>query len=155
MLRISKLADYATVVMAFMGQAPFELRSAQEIATAVGLELPTVSKVLKRLARGRLVVSQRGAKGGYRLARVPGEISVAEIIDVIEDYPMGLTECSSVAGSCARESACAVRANWQRISAMLRATLQEVTLEELARPLPQAVDAGSEHFHSREVAMSG
>lgn len=142
MLRMSKLADYGTVVMAYMAQASDmaqacgQVRNAPEIAAAVGLELPTVSKILKSLVRTRLLLSQRGPKGGYRLARQPEAISVADIIDAIEGYPMGLTECSSIIGLCSRESSCAVRANWQRISREIRLNLERITLAELAHPLP-------------------
>ncbi len=138
MLRMSKLADYGTVIMTFMAQEPQQVRSALEIAMAVGLEVPTVSKLLKRLVRANLLLSQRGARGGYMLPMAPDEISVAAIIDAIEGYPMGLTECSSIPGMCARESACAVRGNWQRISRIVRATLERVTLAELACRPPSA-----------------
>lgn len=145
---MSRLADYGTVVMTFLAREPERVCSALEISTAVGLELPTVSKILKTLLRANLLLSRRGAGGGYMLAMAPDKISVAGIIDAIEGYPMGLTECSSVPGLCARESACAVRGNWQRVSRIVRATLEQVTLAELARPVPQAVDGG----HSVRVA---
>ena len=140
MLRMSKLADYGTVVMTYLAQEPGRSRSAPEISGAVGLELPTVSKLLKLLAHASLLTSLRGAKGGYMLAQRPEEISVADIIDAIEGYPMGFTECSSVPGLCTRELSCSVRANWQRISLAIREILERVTLAELAQPLPQTID---------------
>lgn len=136
MLRMSKLADYATVVMTLMAQAPDRARNAPEIAASVGLELPTVSKILKSLVRTGLLQSQRGPKGGYKLAQQPGAISIADIIDAIEGYPMGLTECSSILGLCARESSCTVRTNWQRISQEIRHTLEKVSLADMAQPMP-------------------
>lgn len=150
MLRMSKLADYGTVVMTYLAHDPKQVRSALEIATAVGLELPTVSKILKRLVRAELLLSQRGSKGGYALAREPGAIPVAEIIDAIEGYPMGLTECSSIPGLCTHESSCSVRTNWQRISGAIRDMLERTTLAELARPVPQSIE-----MEPREVAMTG
>lgn len=147
MLRMSKLADYATVVMTLMAQAPDEARSAPGIAAAVDLELPTVSKILKKMVRTGLLLSQRGPKGGYRLARRPEAISVADIICAIEGMPLGLTECSSMSGLCSREARCAVRTNWQRISDEIRRSLERVTLAELAQeaPLPVAVPARISH----------
>lgn len=139
MLRMSKLADYGTVVMAFMAQEPNRVRSATEISSATGLELPTVSKILKHLLRAHLLLSQRGAHGGYRLSVEPDGISVAEIIDAIEGYPMGLTECSSAPGLCAHEPTCAVRSNWQRVSRIMRAMLEQMSLAELANPPPHIV----------------
>lgn len=152
MLRISKLADYGTVVMTYLAYAPERLVSAPEVASAIGLELPTVSKILKILARAGLLRSQRGSKGGYVLARAPEDISVAEIIDALEGHPMGLTECSSTPGVCRRESCCSVRANWQRISETVRAVLYRISLTELSHPLSQAID-GAAGRREREVGM--
>ena len=155
MLRMSKLADYGTVVMAYLAKDPTRITSALEISASVGLELPTVSKLLKSLTRGHLVHSHRGPKGGSMLARLPDEISVADIIDAIEGYPMGLTECSSVPGLCSREGSCLIRSNWQRISRTIRDTLQQLTLAELARPTPQKTSNEHRVIESREVTMSG
>lgn len=141
MLRMSKLADYATEVLALMAQTPARARTAAEIATALRLELPTVSKILKRLVRAGMLRSQRGPKGGYQLAQQPEAVTVADIIDAIEGYPMGLTECSSILGLCARESSCSVRTNWQRISREIRHNLARITLADLAHPAPSAFTA--------------
>lgn len=140
MLHMSKLTDYGAVIMTYMACGPRRVLSAQEVALAIGLELPTVSKVLKILTHGKLLRSQRGSRGGYALARTPEEISVAEIIDIMEGSPMGLTECSSSPGLCTRESVCAVRANWQQISRVIRAVLGRITLEELSRPTLPNID---------------
>jgi FeS assembly SUF system regulator len=140
MLRMGKLADYGTVIMTYMAYEPKLVLSAQEVALAIGLKLPTVSKILKMLTQGKLLRSQRGSRGGYTLARTPEEISVAEIIDIMEGYPMGLTECSSVPGLCTRESACSVRDNWQQISLAIRDVISRITLAELSRPIPQTID---------------
>lgn len=139
MLRMSKLADYGTVVMTYIAKQPEHLMSAAEIAHAVGLEPPTVSKLLKLLTHAGLLVSRRGAAGGYSLSRPAPRISVADIIDAIEGAPMGLTECSSIPGLCTRESMCSVRANWQRISQSIRGILAEITLDDLLLPEPQAI----------------
>ena len=139
MLRMSKLADYGTVVMTYIAKQPEHLISAAEISHAVGLEQPTVSKLLKLMTHAGLLVSRRGATGGYSLSRPAQRISVADIIDAIEGSPMGLTECSSIPGLCTRESTCSVRANWQRINQSIRSILAEVTLDDLLLPEPQAI----------------
>jgi len=100
------------------------------------LALPTVSKVLKALVQHGLLVSHRGAKGGYSLAAAPEEISVAQIISAIEG-PIALTECSDSTGVCGQEPQCSVRSNWQRINKAVREALERVTLAELARPMAQ------------------
>src|SRR5690349_2573403 len=138
MFRVSKLADYGTVVMASMARDPQRVHSAAEVATRIGLAAPTVSKILKTLARSGLVSSSRGAKGGYRLPRAPAEITVAQIVHAM-DGPIGVTECSTTHSLCAQESACSVRANWRSINHLVLETLSRVTLEQMATPLPQTV----------------
>ena len=136
MLRVGKLTDYGTVVMTSLAQQPERLQSAAEIAAELGLALPTVSKILKALVQHGLLVSLRGAKGGYSLAVPPEEISIAQIIAAIEG-PIALTECSDSAKLCEQESLCSVRGNWQRINQEVLAALQQVTLADLARPAEQ------------------
>lgn len=136
MLRVGKLTDYGTAVMSSLAQQPDRLQSATEIAAELGLTLPTVSKVLKALVQHGLVVSLRGAKGGYSLAAPPKDISVAQIIAAIEG-PIALTECSDAAKLCEQESLCSVRGNWQRINKAVLAALQQVTLADLVRPVEQ------------------
>ena len=132
MLRLSKLTDYGTVIMSHMARQPAALHSAGEIALALGVAAPTVSKVLKRLARAELLQSARGAQGGYRLARAPESISVADVIDALEG-PIGITECSAMVGLCAQEACCPVRGHWQWLNRIVRHSLDRVTLEEMSR----------------------
>lgn len=142
MLRVSKLADYGTIVMASMARDPDRIHSAAEVAARIGLQAPTVSKILKTLARKGLIVSLRGAKGGYRLLRSPANISVAQIIGAM-DGPFGMTECSAMPGLCTQESACTVRANWQTINQIVLDALSRVTLEQMMKPIPQSVPLGA------------
>jgi FeS assembly SUF system regulator len=133
MLRVGKLTDYGTAVMTSLAQQPQRLQSAAEIAADLGLALPTVSKILKALVQHGLLISHRGAKGGYSLAAAPETITVAQIIAAIEG-PIALTECSDTAKLCGQESLCSVRGNWQRINKAVLTALQQVSLADLARP---------------------
>lgn len=142
MLRLSKMADYGTVVLTAMIREPERSRSAAEIAAAIHVPVPTVSKILKILGRGGLVASLRGARGGYLLARPAAEITLADIIYAM-DGPIGMTECSVTPGLCAQEAACAVRANWQRINRAVLGVLREITLDQMIAPVPQPVDASA------------
>jgi FeS assembly SUF system regulator len=134
MLRISKIADYGTMVMTQMASQPGRLFSANDLAAALGLGRATVSKVLKSLARSDLVASVRGLHGGYALTRPPQRITVADIVDALEDQPFGLTECSATSGSCDIEPSCHVRANWQKINLIVRRALEGVTLADMVGP---------------------
>ncbi len=133
MLRVSKLTDYATVVMTCLAAAGDEVLSAQQLAERARLEAPTVSKLLKLLAHAGLVTSFRGVNGGYRLAREPKAISVAEIVIAMEG-PIGMTECSAHDGLCGHESHCGVRVNWQRISLAIATALESVSLADMLNP---------------------
>lgn len=134
MLRISKLTDYGTLILTHMAGLPGRVHSAAELAEALGLGLPTVSKVLKTLGRHELVSSQRGAHGGYVLTRPPAEITVADVIDALEDQPFGLTECSASTGICSMEGDCRIRDNWLRINTVVRQALQSVTVADMVHP---------------------
>ena len=103
MLRIAKLTDYATGLMARLARVPGCQLSAQAMSREMDLPLPTVAMLLKRLARAGLVQSSRGAGGGYGLARAPDAISVAEVIVAIEG-PVALTECALGVGRCSVEA---------------------------------------------------
>jgi FeS assembly SUF system regulator len=138
MLRMSKLTDYGTMVLAQLAADPSRLATAGEVAEATRLGQPTVSKLLKALVHAGLVLSARGVQGGYVLARPAEQISAAEIIDALEG-PVAITECA-MGNGCDLESHCRVASAWQRINLSIRRALQEVTLADLQQrqePLPQ------------------
>jgi FeS assembly SUF system regulator len=138
MLRMSKLTDYGTLVLSQLAANGTDPSSAGAVAGKTHIALPTVSKLLKALTRSGLVVSTRGARGGYALARAPDEITAAEIIDALEG-PVAITECSAHSGMCDLEAFCRVGSAWQRINLSIRAALQQVTLADLhLRPRPMA-----------------
>lgn len=132
MLRISKLTDYGTVVLAHIASRNDDLVSAADVAGATGLASPTVSKLLKALGRAGLVQSTRGVHGGYRLARPASDISAADVIDALEG-PVSITECSSSDSVCEHEGNCNVGGAWQQINVAIRRALDEVSLVDLQR----------------------
>ena len=135
MLRISRLADYGIVVMTHLADCgDDDVHNARELARCANLPSPVVSKLLKTLTRAGLLVSRRGAKGGYSLARSANEISVVDMITALEG-PVGITECTTHPGACAQESTCHVRDPWQQINGAVTAALDRVTLADLANPL--------------------
>ena len=134
MLRISKMTDYAIMVMVELHASRGDVLSAHTLAERSHLELPTVSKVLKQLVKMKLVESYRGANGGYILQRKAKDISVAEIIAAIEG-PIAMTECSVEEGLCAQEALCSLRGNWQRISIAVAKAMEGVSLAEMAQPI--------------------
>lgn len=135
MLRISKIIDYGTLILTYMAGTPNQVISAADLASSLGLGPATVSKVLKSLGQHGLVTSTRGARGGYSLSRPAPEINLAQIIDALDEQPFGLTECTSTPGVCSVEADCHIRTNWERINAIVRRTLEEVTVADMIHPM--------------------
>ena len=146
MLRLSKLADYAVVVLTRLGSAD-GVQTSPGIAQATGVPEPTVAKVLKALTIAGLVGSQRGARGGYRLARTLSSIPVTEVIVAI-DGPIALTACveGSVTG-CEASLSCPMRGRWDVVNDAVRDALSNISLADMqvgpARPWLAAL-----HSHS-------
>jgi FeS assembly SUF system regulator len=137
MLRVTKLADYGIIVLTYFAIHRGSTHNARDIAMEARLPLPVVSKVLKLLTRAGLLVSQRGTKGGYALARLSKDITIAQIIRALEG-PIAVTECTdSIKGDCNLEVLCPVRTNWHRINSAIHEALERITLEEMTQPLVQ------------------
>jgi FeS assembly SUF system regulator len=146
-LRIGKLTDYATVLMTALAAEPARVHAAADLAQRGHLEPATASKILKMLAKAGLLASFRGATGGYRLARAPDEISLADIVAAMEG-PFGMTECVSHAGQCGHEPHCGVRREWRRVSDVVESALRGVTLAQM---LPRARRAIPVHVVAAEA----
>ena len=143
MFRLSKTTDYGIVLLARLAQdSGAGPRNARELAQCLDLPVPMVSKVLKALAKEGLLVSQRGSKGGYRLAQEPEELTVSEMIRVLEG-PVALTDCAIGPALCEHETMCAVREPWQLISRVVEKALADVTLADLVRGRPSPAFASA------------
>jgi FeS assembly SUF system regulator len=134
MLRISKLTDYATVIMSYLALTPKDIVSAAQIAREVHVSLPTVSKILKILSEAQLVISFRGTGGGYQLARSTEKITVAEVVTAIEGQ-LAMTECCLSEKLCALDSLCSIKENWKVINKIILTALAGLTLQDMMRPL--------------------
>ncbi len=131
MLRLSKLADYAVVVLVRLARGD-DVQTSPGIAAVTGLPEPTVAKVLKALASAGLVVSQRGARGGYRLARPLATIQVADVIGAI-DGPVYLTACVEGSRSiCEAEHVCSCRGGWDKVNDVIMQALGTISIADIA-----------------------
>ncbi len=140
MLRLSKLTDYAVVVLIRLAEGDRlacrtecgePVQTSPGIAAATGVPEPTVAKVLKSLASANLVLSLRGARGGYRLARPLTAVSVADVIAAV-DGPIALTACvDGGAGGCDVQGLCAVKGRWDLVNDAIRHALDGITLEDM------------------------
>jgi Rrf2 family protein len=149
MLRLSKKADYALMAMkhlAVRGDRTSDgSSSAREIAEQYDIPIELMAKVLQRLVRRGLLMSHQGTRGGYRLARGPAQISVADVIQAIEG-PVTVTACSTDEGQCEQFSKCNVRDPLFRVRDRILAALGECTIAELAsEPTPVPARAAVLH----------
>jgi FeS assembly SUF system regulator len=136
MIRLDKLTDYGLVLLTCIAQSgDVPLRTARDLASESGLPLPTVSRLLQDLLKGGLLVSQRGIKGGYALAREPRKIAIGDVIFALEG-PIALTVCSSgTKGMCDLEPHCAIKNNQRTINEAIRGVFARLTLADLMQPL--------------------
>ena len=134
MIKLSRMADYGVILMTQLAREKGALTTAADLSASCALPLPTVSKLLKRLAQETLLESHRGTKGGYALARAATDISMADIIGAVEG-PIALTDCIEADGTvCEIEALCPTRTNWRRINDVLTQALEGVSLAEMVLP---------------------
>jgi FeS assembly SUF system regulator len=131
MMRITRLTDYATVILGVLAAEPERMHTAAALAARTRIRAPTASKLLKQLHRANLVNSSRGLHGGYQLSRPAQEISAAAILDALEG-PVALTDCAAGHGQCGIEATCRVGRGWQRLNRAIRRSLADVSLAQLA-----------------------
>lgn len=133
MFKLSKLTDYAVVVLVRLSRED-AVRTSPGLSLATGIPEPTVAKVLKALGAAGLVASQRGARGGYRLARPLDAIPVADVITAI-DGPIALTACVD-GGACECHHYCSMFGRWDPVNAAIEAALAAITLADMERAVP-------------------
>jgi len=140
-LRISRLTDYGTMILVHLARQDGRLCSASDVAAGIHVALPTVQKILKLLTRSGLVISARGAEGGYCLGRPATALSAADILDAL-DGPLAITECSNENSHCELESLCQVGDAWQKINRAIRVALDDISLADLAGPVRELPVSG-------------
>lgn len=149
MLALTKKTDYALIALCHLARMSDGVVSAREIAGSYGMPLPMLTNLLKTLNRAGIVFSERGAFGGYRLARPATSISLHELISAVEG-PFQFVRCSEPSGvdnggPCGLESCCPIRGPAHRIRRRLKQFLETITLAELMRKDEQA-PAGALEF---------
>lgn len=128
MLRLSKLADYASVILVQLGRHD-DVVTAAALAHETGVPEPTVAKLLKGLAAHRLVLSHRGARGGYRLGRSLDSINIATVIAAI-DGPISITAyCDGK--ECEHSAFCGLSGQWDMVNTAILQTLSCITLADM------------------------
>jgi Rrf2 family protein len=131
MLRFTKRADYGLMAIHYIAvNDGLGAVSTKRIAEEFGIPAELLAKVLQRLAKRRLIVSQNGPKGGYALARHPSAISVGEVVRALEG-PINIVSCLDH-GGCPQEQRCNLRRPVQRLQAAISQMLDTMSLADLA-----------------------
>jgi len=149
MLRLSKKTDYGLIALAHLAQRGASgsgALSAREIAEEYAIPAELMAKVLQRLARRGLLVSQQGTHGGYQLARPASTITVADVIQAI-DGPLTVTACSAQHGRCGQFHRCIVRAPLLKIRAL-------PVLEKIVRAKSQVKNDDAEALPALAAELS-
>ncbi len=155
MIKLSKMTDYGVVIMSEMAKIEGRVMTAPDLSLYTGLKVPTAAKILRILAKSNLLGSIRGAHGGYRLDRHPKDISIAEIVRVMEG-PVAVTSCVDESDvNCSVETCCPMRGGWDKINRAINAAMEEVTLADMCheapKPITPKLSAGSEPFTHANV----
>ena len=139
MLRLGKKADYGLIALRHLAsQRPRAACSAKEIARTYGMPTELVAKVLQRLAKTGLLVSQHGTNGGYALAKDPSQITAFEVIRAIEG-PLFIMSCVTDRRECDQMTRCTVREPLRKVNDAIVKALNEVTVSTLAGDVPSLV----------------
>tara|TARA_Y100001960_G_scaffold292623_1_gene334942 strand:+ start:2880 stop:3350 length:471 start_codon:yes stop_codon:yes gene_type:complete len=143
MLKLGRMTDYAVMVMGHMAQRPGDIQTTSDVVISTGLPVPTVSKLLHKLADLKLLTAIRGRNGGYRMDRVTSDISVSEIIAGFEG-PIALTDCLPAgAGLCDFEDRCRVGGHWTTVTQAVQQVLDDLTLADMLQHNPPRNAAGN------------
>ena len=133
MLRITKMTDYAVLILANLALYDNKMLTAKEIASETHISLPTTQKILKKLSRKNLVISKQGVSGGYSLDPETKKLSVANLLEKL-DGDLSITQCSSNDDQCEVEDFCNIGNAWQMINQRVQWALNDITLGDLIHP---------------------
>ena len=163
MIRLNKMTDYAVVMLSHLAVDVDRVVTATELARGSVLPLPSVSKLMKQLSRAGILTSQRGASGGYRLGRAPKDISIADIVTILEG-PIALTACIEGADtSCDAIPQCSLSGHWNQVNHAIQVALDSVSLADLingdhaqvTKNLNSKIKSQKYHTDKKHVSMIG
>ena len=151
MFKLNRMTDYAIVVLGVLAHRQGEILATAQLAELTGLNQPTVAKVAKTLVAAELLDTQRGAHGGYRLARPAGMITLVEIVEAMEG-PIAVNDCVDGAQDpCMVSNCCFMSRNWNWVNLAVRKALNDVSLEDLIDPAQLFAPADGERGENHQV----
>ena len=105
-------------------------RMIREIANNQEISEKYISRLIIELRKAGMVKSIRGSKGGYRISREPKEITLLDVVEVMEG-PVSIVDCVSARDCCPRIASCVTREIWTELNNQIREALQKITLQEI------------------------
>lgn len=154
-MKLSTRAEYGTRALVELAMHHDDPRPMmlQAIADRQGLSKKYLEQLFILLRRAEIIEGLRGPTGGYRLARHPSEIRMAEVIQVLEGS-LAVADCLVDQESCVKSGSCATQEIWARVTHAIEDILGSITLEELVsrhscalQPLRFLPGFGAETFH--------
>ena len=131
MLKLSKLTDYAVIVLCCLGEQGGKPVSASFLAERTKLPEPTVQKVLKKMSSKKIITALRGSAGGYIVPLSLACISVADVVEAIEG-PLQLAPCSNdYQADCQLAKLYAPQNRWNKVNMAIKETLDKIRVQDL------------------------
>ncbi len=130
MLRITKESEYAFLLLSALLRQTDEPQSALSLAQSTGIAAPMAGKVLKKLVKSDILLSCRGAYGGYQLSKNPNEISALAVVEAMEGSPE-LVACANGEHQCALADLCPISPFWLDLNEELRQILARHSLADM------------------------
>ena len=147
MFKISRLTDYSVVILRHLAEkrAQKACASARDLASSSGLPLPTVSKILKHMAKHNLIDAKRGAKGGYELLKNPKNISLLHLTEIFDGKPAATSCMLKDSPKCQIDPSCTQRHAWLMVQQKIAHVLDEISLHQLISVNNTNVGLGSSY----------
>ena len=153
MLKLTKKADYGLIAMRYLAENGTSSASAKDIAEAHGIPPELLAKILQKLVKNGLLVSQHGMNGGYVLAREPRNISALEVIKAI-DGPLFITSCGDEKHGCYQSRKCTVREPLRKVNESIQQVLSRLSIADMKEQPQDAEDTGLKADHFDLVTLS-
>jgi Rrf2 family protein len=131
MIRISMRTDYGLIALKHIASLPEgSLANAREIAAEFNLPPNLLAKILQNLSQSGIIEAQKGSGGGYRMAKAPGDITLADVFESIEG-PVHMVMCTSTDGCCSIEERCTVKNGLTSLEQKFYEFFETVTLADV------------------------
>lgn len=136
-MRLTSFTDYGLRMLMRLASAPERAFSTADLAAEFGLSRHHLAKIMQKLAAAGVVVTRRGGGGGAMLARAAADISVGQVVRILEE-DQALVEClGPCGGSCTLDARCKLKARLRLAEAAFLADLDRTSLADIAlAPLP-------------------